>query len=77
VTEVTGHAPSSPATEGPSVKPVAAQNFSQPAPQLSIFETVDPTAGRIKAALEDLSINNMTPIECMMKLNELKALLEE
>jgi DNA mismatch repair protein MutS len=77
VVEVTGHAPSSPTTEGPSVKPVAAQNFSQPAPQLSIFETVDPTAGRIKAALEDLSINNMTPIECMMKLNELKALLEE
>lgn len=61
----------------PSVKPVAAQQFSQPAPQLSIFETVDPTAGKIKATLEDLSINNMTPIECMMKLNELKGLLEE
>lgn len=64
-------------TEVPSVKPVAAQQFSQPAPQLSIFETVDPTAGRIKAALEEISINNMTPIECMMKLNELKGLLEE
>nr|WP_246141565.1 DNA mismatch repair protein MutS [Phaeodactylibacter luteus] len=45
--------------------------------QLSIFETVDPTAGRIKEALQDLNINNMTPIECMMKLNELRGLLEE
>lgn len=44
--------------------------------QLSIFETVDPVAGKIKAALEDVQINSMTPIECMMKLNELKDLLD-
>ncbi|MBC6993788.1 DNA mismatch repair protein MutS [Neolewinella lacunae] len=61
---------------GPQAKPVAARQFSQPAPQLSIFETVDPTAGRIKAALEELNLNNMTPIECMMKLNELRRMLE-
>ena len=45
--------------------------------QLSIFETVDPVAGKLKESLVDLNINNMTPIECMMKLNELKKLLEE
>jgi len=45
--------------------------------QLSIFETVDPIAGKLKAAIEDVQINSMTPIECMMKLNELKALLED
>ena len=45
--------------------------------QLSIFETVDPTAGKIKAALQDMELNNMTPIECMLKLNELMRLLEE
>ncbi len=45
--------------------------------QLSIFETVDPTAGKIKQALLDLDLNSMTPIECMLKLNELKKLLEE
>lgn len=45
--------------------------------QLSIFETVDPTAGKIKEALLDLDLNAMTPIDCMMKLNELKKLLEE
>lgn len=45
--------------------------------QLSIFETVDPVAGKLKEELLDLDINGMTPIDCMMKLNELKKLLEE
>ena len=45
--------------------------------QLSIFETVDPIAGKIKEELMDVEVNRMTPIECMMKLNELKRLLEE
>lgn len=45
--------------------------------QLSIFETADPTAGKLKEAIIDVDINSMTPIECMMKLNELKGLLEE
>jgi DNA mismatch repair protein MutS len=61
---------------GPAAKPVAAAAFSHPAPQLSIFETVDPTAGKIKAMLEDINLNNMTPIECMMKLRELLGVLE-
>lgn len=51
--------------------------ISTAAMQLSIFETVDPTAGKLKEALLDLNINNMTPIECMMKLNELKKMLEQ
>ena len=45
--------------------------------QLSIFETVDPAAGRIKEMLLDIDVNTMTPIECMMKLLELKKILEE
>ena len=45
--------------------------------QLSIFETVDPTAGKIKEELQDLDLNSMTPIECMLKLNELKKILTE
>ena len=45
--------------------------------QMSIFETTDPTAGKLKALLEEVQINSMTPIECMMKLNEMKAILEE
>jgi DNA mismatch repair protein MutS len=50
---------------------------SQEALQLSIFETSDPTAGKIKEALQFIDIHTMTPIECMLKLNELKSLLEE
>jgi len=53
------------------------QRISTEAIQLSIFETVDPTAGRIKEALLELDLNAMTPIDCMMKLNELRKLLEE
>jgi len=45
--------------------------------QLSIFEHVDPTAGRIKELLLDLEVNQMTPIECMLKLLEMKKLLNE
>lgn len=45
--------------------------------QLSIFEKVDPIAGKLKEELVDVDINGMTPIECMMKLNELKKLIEE
>lgn len=56
----------------PDLSQVTNQNL-----QLSIFETVDPTAGKIKAALLDLNVNDMTPIECMMKINELKKMLDE
>ncbi len=45
--------------------------------QLSIFETVDPGAARIRELLETVDINSMTPIECMMKLNELKKALDD
>ncbi|MEM8907562.1 MAG: DNA mismatch repair protein MutS [Bacteroidota bacterium] len=45
--------------------------------QLSIFETVDPLAGQLKESLLDLDLNSMTPIDCMLKLNELKKWVEE
>lgn len=45
--------------------------------QMSIFETSDPTAGKLKELIEQVQINTMTPIECMMKLNELKKVLED
>ncbi len=66
-------------SEGKSGEELQAALQQMPAEpmQLSIFETVDPVAGKLKAALMDLSINNMTPIECMMKLNELRQLIEE
>lgn len=66
-----------PATGEVFVDKPRTRNISTEAYQLSIFETVDPLAGKLKESLIDLDINSMTPIECMMKLNELKKLLEE
>ncbi len=45
--------------------------------QLSIFETTDETAGKLKKELLEVDINGMTPIDCMMKLQALKKLVEE
>ena len=45
--------------------------------QLSIFDTVDETAGKIKKELLELDLNSMTPIDCMLKLNELKKIVED
>src|SRR5690606_33932734 len=49
----------------------------QPAYQLNIFETVDNQAGKLKSLIQTLDINTMSPIECMLKLVELKKILEE
>ncbi len=51
--------------------------INAPPMQLSIFETVDPTAGKLKGELLEMDLNRMTPIECMMKLHELKKWLEQ
>lgn len=45
--------------------------------QLSIFETTDETAGKLKEMLLDININTMSPIDCMMKLNEMKKMMDE
>ena len=50
---------------------------NEAAMQLSIFETVDPVAGKLKQEISELDLNAMTPIQCMLKLNELKRFLEE
>ena len=58
-------------------KNVDTSNIEAPNYQLSIFETFDPNIGRIKEILMDMDVNGMTPVECLIKLNELKALAEE
>lgn len=52
------------------------KSLSTQAMQLSIFETADPIAGQLKEILGDIQLNQMTPIECMMKLHEMKKMLE-
>jgi DNA mismatch repair protein MutS len=63
--------------DGIEAKKPDTPHLSTEALQLSIFETVDPTAGKLREALLEVNINSMTPIDCMMKLNELKKMLEE
>ncbi|MDH3651526.1 MAG: DNA mismatch repair protein MutS, partial [Saprospiraceae bacterium] len=45
--------------------------------QLNFFEQNDPAAAKLRQTLHDLNVNTMTPIECMLKLNELKQILED
>jgi len=44
--------------------------------QLSIFDAPDPQAIELKEAIENIDINTLTPVEALMKLNELKKKLE-
>ena len=44
--------------------------------QMSLFAQPDPVAEELKEALQELDPNRMTPIEALMKLNELKGKLE-
>ncbi|MEH0158553.1 DNA mismatch repair protein MutS [Limibacter armeniacum] len=53
------------------VKEVPKNNY-----QLSIFDATDPAAEKLKKTLKDLDVNTLTPIEALMKLNELKGLLK-
>ena len=45
--------------------------------QMSIFETSDPTWGKVRNLLEHINLNKMTPIECMLKMKELIEMIEE
>jgi len=43
--------------------------------QLSIFQLDDPTLIQIKDEITDININTLTPVEALMKLNEIKKLI--
>jgi DNA mismatch repair protein MutS len=45
--------------------------------QLSLFELTDPQMKRIREIFEQLDINAITPVEALLKLNELKMLVGE
>jgi len=60
-----------------SVKAPFTEAIKPSSMQLSIFETVDPLAGKLKEALKEANLNSMTPIECMLKIQEWQNWLEE
>jgi len=43
--------------------------------QLSIFDAEDPVAAELKEMIDQLDINTLTPVEALLKLNELKSKL--
>ncbi len=55
-----------------TVKKMPAQNF-----QLSFFDMNDPKMKRLAEELEKIEVNAMTPVEAIMKLHELKKILEK
>ncbi len=52
-----------------------ARVLREPEMQLSIFNLDDPLLEEVKGQLLELDINTLTPVEALMKLNELKRLL--
>jgi len=51
------------------------QSIAPPAYQLSIFQTQDPIKEIIAEQLKAIDINSMTPVDCFLKLQELKQML--
>ncbi len=43
--------------------------------QLSFFQLDDPTLLNIKNEIMDIDINTLTPVEALMKLNEIKKMI--
>ena len=44
--------------------------------QLSFFQLDDPTLLKIRDVIKDIDINSLTPVEALMKLNEIKKILD-
>jgi DNA mismatch repair protein MutS len=44
-------------------------------PQLSFFQLDDPVLSEIRTKIEDLDINSLTPLEALIKLNEIKKMV--
>ncbi|UOG77279.1 DNA mismatch repair protein MutS [Hymenobacter tibetensis] len=61
---------------GPVLQPAAAVHTApRPSLQLSMFEPADPAIERVRELLQALDVNTMSPIEALLKLNELKLTL--
>jgi DNA mismatch repair protein MutS len=62
--------------ENTPTQKLAESGAKQPKVQLSIFDEHTVTFDRIRTALNSIDINQLTPVEALMKLNEIKALLK-
>ena len=62
------------ASDVPAAPSVNAASIAAPM-QLSIFEAGDPAAAKLRAALEALDVDRLTPVEAMMKVLEWRGML--
>jgi DNA mismatch repair protein MutS len=62
--------------ENTPTQKLAESGAKQPKVQLSIFDEHTVTFESIRTALNNIDINQLTPVEALMKLNEIKALLK-
>jgi DNA mismatch repair protein MutS len=71
-------APAREATDGPNVAPLQEnrQKLGTQKMQLSIFDAHSETFDEMRKMLESMDINRLTPVEALMKLNEIKGLLK-
>ena len=60
-----------------SAEELAGGTSSQEEMQLSFFNLDDPLLEEIKEEINALDINTLTPVEALMKLNELKRILSK
>ena len=51
------------------------KKINAPQVQLSIFDAHTQTFEQIRKMLQELDINRLTPVEALLKLNEIKGLL--
>ncbi|HNA34360.1 MAG TPA: hypothetical protein PL106_14630, partial [Flavobacteriales bacterium] len=61
-----------PADSGPRKVARADTTALDREPQLSIFQLDDPALEGIRAQLERIDIDTLTPVEALLKLNEIK-----
>jgi DNA mismatch repair protein MutS len=52
------------------------KKLSTPQMQLSIFDAHSETFDEIRKMLENIDINRLTPVEALMKLNEVKKMIK-
>jgi DNA mismatch repair protein MutS len=63
------------ATVGKAGRPTAEIASSREGMQLSFFQLDDPVLAQIRDEIIGLDINNLTPVEALNKLNEIKKII--
>ena len=58
-----------------SIKNTKLSKTNKDIPQLSFFQLDDPVLSEIRTKIEDLDINSLTPVEALIKLNEIKKMV--